>query len=98
MSEFPFVAKGIHRNIPMEKDEVKCSMCDDVLDTFYCGWNMDEYNANHYVCGEFKCWEDICLNMGNNHTPNYENYDDESDWWDAVQEEMEHEYIIEERK
>ena len=98
MSEYKFVADNIHRKVPMEKPTIECSVCGSVVDTFYVGWNMSEYDANSYVCENFDCWENICLDSGYNNSPDYDDYDNQEDWLDAVEEEMWNEYEIKEKK
>jgi len=45
----------------IEEGNIACAVCEEEIDVFYCGYNVNEYDAQNLVCEEWDCWKDICL-------------------------------------
>jgi len=45
----------------IDEGNIMCQVCEEEIDTFYCGYNVNEYDAQNLVCEEWECWKEICL-------------------------------------
>ena len=79
--DIEYIAVGIHGKIDIDTQKgcieghIMCSVCEEEIDYFYCGWNVSEYNAQNLVCEEWDCWKAICIDTNYDSLP----FDDHPD-------------------
>jgi hypothetical protein len=96
--EIEYIAVGTHGQINIDTQKgcmeghIMCSVCEEEIDYFYCGYNVSEYDTTNLVCEEWDCWKAICIDA-NYDSLSFGDYpehdpDNNEDLYHIIEEEM----------